>query len=107
MLEDLITRLLRDHLIDYLDNFDRNSLSISLLKGVIELRDLQLNNKILDNLPIPLKMKYGRIGLIHITLPSVWQLTTGSSFKVTAAISDVFVCLSYITIFLPALVPAL
>lgn len=35
MLENLITRLLKDHLIDYLDNFDRKSLNISLLKGVI------------------------------------------------------------------------
>lgn len=76
MLEELITRLLKDYLIDYLDNFDRNSLNISLLKGIISLQNLQLNSKILDNLPIPLKLKYGRIGSIKIELPSVWQLTT-------------------------------
>lgn len=72
MLEELITRLLKDYLIDYLDNFDKNSLNISLLKGSVSLQNLQLNTKILDNVPIPLKLKYGRIGSIKIELPSVW-----------------------------------
>jgi hypothetical protein len=95
MLEDLITRLLKDYLIDYLDNFDKNSLNISLFKGVISLQNLQLNSKILDNLPIPLQLKYGRIGKIEIKLPSVWALTMGEgNFKVSASVSDVFLCLA-------------
>lgn len=94
MLEELITRLLKDHLIDYLDNFDKNSLNISFLKGQVSLQNLQLNNKVLDNIPFPLKMKYGRIGKILIELPSVWQLTTNAAFKVQVYVSDVFMCLA-------------
>ena len=93
MLEELITRLLKDHLIDYLDNFDKDTLTISLLKGQVSLLNLQLNSKILDNLPMPLKLKYGRIGKVLVELPSLWQMTTSSSYKVQVLVSDVFMCL--------------
>ena len=32
--------MLRDHLIDYLDNFDKDALNISLLKGQVTLANL-------------------------------------------------------------------
>jgi len=82
MLEELITRLLKDYLIDYLDNFDKDSININLLKGHVVLQNLQLNSKILDNLPIPLKLKYGRIGKVLVELPSIWKMTTNAPFKI-------------------------
>jgi hypothetical protein len=46
-------------------------LNFSLWKGALELNRLQLNSKILDNSPLPLKLKYGRIGQVRIELPSL------------------------------------
>lgn len=42
MLESLITSLLSDIAGKYLDNFDKKMLSISLMKGDVEIRDLSL-----------------------------------------------------------------
>lgn len=74
MIEELLTRMLKQYLLDYLDNFDAKNMDISLLKGRVLLENLQLNNKILDGLPVPLKMKYGRIGRIEIKLPRLFEL---------------------------------
>lgn len=93
MLENVITKLLKDYLTDYLDNFDQNMLNINLFGGEIKLQNLQLNNKIPDNVPMPLKLKYGRIGLIRLELPKVWQLAAMSSMKIRVVVEDVFICL--------------
>ena len=69
MIEGLVTRILNRYLIEYLDNFNKDNLNISLLSGKIELEKLELNSRILDNIGFPLKMKYGRIGKISIILP--------------------------------------
>jgi len=42
---------------------------------------------------MPLKLKYGRIGKVLVELPSLWQMTTSSSYKVQVLVSDVFMCL--------------
>ena len=91
MIEGLVTRILNRYLIDYLDNFDKDHLSISLLSGKIQLEKLELNSKILDNIGFPLKMKYGRIGKILIKLPPLLQITSGK-FKIH--ISDIMMCLT-------------
>ncbi len=66
MIKDFMTGLIKQYVADYLDNFDARQIDFSLLKGLIKLEKLQLNNKILDNSPMPLKLKYGRIGLLQI-----------------------------------------
>ncbi len=71
IVQEYISSILRRYVGEYLDNFNTDMFKLNILKGEIELKNLQLNNKILDNVPIPLKMKYGRVGLIKIGLPSV------------------------------------
>ena len=50
-----------------------------------------MNNKILENIAFPLKMKYGRIGKIQINVPSLFRIAS-TQFKIE--ISDVFICLT-------------
>ena len=66
-------------------------MDISFMKGRVLLENLQLNNKILDGLPVPLKMKYGRIGRIEIKLPSLFEIAK-AQFKVE--VKDIFICLT-------------
>ena len=70
MIEGLLMRFLDNYIAKYLDDFDRSNISISLLKGKVSLSNLKLSNKILDNIPFPVKMKYGRVGSIKINVPS-------------------------------------
>ena len=74
----------------YLDDFDSTNLNISLLKGKILLQNLKFNNKLLDNSPFPLKMKYGRAGKIEIIIPSLLNFNKA---RITVNVQDVFVCL--------------
>jgi vacuolar protein sorting-associated protein 13A/C len=71
MIEGLVTRILEKYLIDYLENFDKTQLNISLLRGKIVLENLVLNEKLLRGIYLPLKFKYGRIRKIEINLPSL------------------------------------
>ena len=105
MVDALVTRLLKDHLAKYLDGFDK--VNISILSGVITLRNLVVSKSILDHLPVPLWLKHGRIGCIRIELPSVWQMTLGTNLRVHVTVSDVFLCLRYSTLFKACLREAL
>jgi hypothetical protein len=49
MIEGLIVRALERFLVAFLEDFDKNILNISFLKGKIKLQNLKLNNKILEN----------------------------------------------------------
>jgi len=91
MIEGIVSYVLSTYLYDYLMNFDKDNLKISLLSGKINLRNLILNDKLLQNVPIPLNLKYGRIGSIDIELPSLFELRNP---KTKVSISDVFICLS-------------
>ena len=64
MLESLINRFLTKYLEAYLVDFDTKSFSVGFFSGMIELRNLHLNHHILDHIPMPLVLKYGRIGSI-------------------------------------------
>lgn len=89
MLEGLIVRCLQTYIGMYLDDFDASNLNISVLKGKIHLTNLKINNKLLDNIPFPLKMKYGRIGKIEIEVPSLLHFNKA---RITVRVSDVFIC---------------
>ncbi len=91
MIEALVSEVLNRYLYDYLLNFDKENLKISLLSGKINLKNLVLNDKMLQNVPIPLNLKYGRIGDITIELPSILELRNP---KIKVSVSDIFICLT-------------
>ena len=74
MIDGLVSRLLENYVYDYLENFDKQNIKISLLAGKVELNNLELNQKIIENFPFPVKLKYGRVGSIVIRLPSIMDL---------------------------------
>jgi N-terminal region of Chorein or VPS13 len=90
IVHDYVTGLVQTYVAEYLDNFDINQLNFSMWKGALELNRLQLNSKILDNSPLPLKLKYGRIGKVRVEIPSILKISSG---KIDIRVSDVFVCL--------------
>lgn len=91
MFEGLITSFLEGYINDYLEDFDKSNMIIDFYRGVVHLKDITLKNKILDNLNFPVKMKYGKIGLIEIRIPSFINITNS---KITVKFSEIFLCLS-------------
>lgn len=68
-LNSWIDSLLRQHLGPYLKNYDSSHLSVGLLSGKIELRDVELKHTRFPHLGIPLELHKGRLDLLEIKLP--------------------------------------
>ena len=57
-----------------------------MLNGNVELTNMKLKQSLFDSMPIPLKLKFGQIGLIKLKIP-VWNLL---SQPLVIEIRDVF-----------------
>ena len=44
------------------DNLDASQLNISLMSGDVLLENLQIKNTLFDNMPLPFKLHYGKVG---------------------------------------------
>jgi vacuolar protein sorting-associated protein 13A/C len=90
MFEKIITDVLNRVLGDFIDGLDSKQLNISLLAGDVELFNLSIKNTILDNLPLPFKVKYGKVGRIFVDIPIVSFLSNPIKIEV----SDIFLLIS-------------
>lgn len=89
MLESLVVNILNKFLSDFIENIDSDQLNISLFSGKVTLNNLQVRRGLLDNMPLPFKLSYGRVGSIIVDVP----VTSLSSKPLKIDISDVFVIL--------------
>lgn len=74
MLESFIVSVLQTYIANYLEDFNSENIKISVFSGKIDLHNLKLNSKLLDNIPFPLKLKYGRIKNVNIVIPSILSI---------------------------------
>lgn len=88
MLEGLASYILNKILGDFIDGIESNQLNISLLSGDVELFNLSIKPDILENMPLPFKLKYGKVGRIFLDLP-----VTGFffSYPIKIELSEIFV----------------
>lgn len=89
MLESLVVSILNKFLSDFIENLDSDQLDISLFSGDVLLENLTVKRTILDNMPLPFKLHFGRVGKIKVDVP----VTAISSKPLKIEISDVFVIL--------------
>lgn len=82
IVSSLITRFLGD-----LVQFSSNDLDISLSSGELELRNLAFKPEALENLNLPITVKAGVLGRLHVTVP--WTSLSTSSTVVT--LEDIYV----------------
>ncbi len=69
MLESLVVSILNKFLSDFIEDLDTDQLSISLFSGDVELENLTVRRTILDTMPLPFKLSYGRVGRIRVDVP--------------------------------------
>ena len=62
MFEGLIERLILSYFGDYIENLDRNKLTIGLWSGSLELEDIKIRSKAINELKLPFKFHFGKIG---------------------------------------------
>jgi len=71
MFEGLVTWALSKVLGKYVENFDSSKLKISLYKGNVELKDLVLRPSALEELRLPVAVKWGKLGTLKLSVS--WQ----------------------------------
>eukprot|EP00127_Corallochytrium_limacisporum_P003362 Clim_evm51s148 gene=Clim_evmTU51s148 len=86
MFEGIVYDLLSTYLSKYVQNLSRDKLKVALWAGNVELKDLVIENTVLESLDLPFDLHYGRIGKIVLKIP--WR----NIFQepVVADIEDVF-----------------
>ncbi|XP_078437793.1 pleckstrin homology (PH) domain-containing protein isoform X2 [Wolffia australiana] len=69
MLEDQVASLLQKYLGNYVKGFNKEALKISVWRGDVELKNMQLKPEALNALKLPVKVKAGFLGSIRIKVP--------------------------------------
>lgn len=86
MFEQLITSFVKRYAGFYLKNFDSELLNIQLIKGEVELHNIEVNPSALDHLDIPVHIAKGVLGKFKMRIP--W--TSLGSAPISIEISDIF-----------------
>lgn len=92
MIDTIVSSLLVQYLDQYIANFDKKSIRLSLLSGGIQLKDLQLKAYALDNIDpnIPVVIEHGFLGTLNIKIPNLASLNKSA---VVVDVSNVFLVL--------------
>lgn len=83
MLEGIITNLLNQILGDFVEGIEANQLSFSMFSGDVELFNLSIKPTILDNMPLPFKIKYGKVGRIFVDVPVMSLLSSPLKIEIS------------------------
>ena len=94
MFEALIEKLILSYFGDYIENLDRNKLSLGLWSGSLTLEDIKINPKSINKFKLPFKFLFGKIKKLTLLIP--WkenfsvptQITIESIQIVLTATSD-------------------
>ncbi|KAM1034247.1 hypothetical protein ACFX2J_037492 [Malus domestica] len=69
MLEDQVANLLQRYLGDYVRGLNKEALKISVWRGDVELKNMQLKPEALNALELPVKVKAGFLGSVKLKVP--------------------------------------
>ena len=65
----LLYGVLQDALGDYIEGLQPESLKLGLWSGKIELQDLRVNTKAVDELSLPVRIETGTVGKLSVAIP--------------------------------------
>ncbi|XP_057978559.1 uncharacterized protein LOC131164992 isoform X2 [Malania oleifera] len=69
MLEDQVANLLQRYLGNYVEGLSKEALKISVWRGDVELKNMQLKPEALNALKLPVKVKAGFLGSVKLKVP--------------------------------------
>ena len=69
MFEALIEKLILSYFGDYIENLDRNKLSLGLWSGSLTLEDIKINPKSINKFKLPFKFLFGKIKKLTLLIP--------------------------------------
>ncbi|XP_074661340.1 intermembrane lipid transfer protein VPS13A-like [Tubulanus polymorphus] len=85
--ESIIVDLLNKYLGDYVENLDRSQLKLGIWGGDVVLGNLDVKASALDDLDLPIKIRYGHLGKLVLKIP--W--TNLYTEPVVVTVEDVYV----------------
>lgn len=86
MFESLVAGILNRVLGSYVENFDSKQLNIGIWSGDVKLKNLKLKKESLDELKLPINVKFGHIGELSLSIP--WSNLKGKPVKIV--VEDVY-----------------
>ncbi|GFO42654.1 vacuolar protein sorting-associated protein 13a-like [Plakobranchus ocellatus] len=93
MFEGVVADLLNKYIGKYVSNLDSKNLNISIFKGDVELKDLQLRPEALAELNLPVEVKAGHVGQLKIDIP--W--TSLFSADIHVSVENVYILTGPVT----------
>ena len=94
MVETIIGKTLGPILSEYFINYNSENFKINLMAGEISLGNLIFSQKILEGQSLPLRLQFGMLGNLKITLTSILNPSEGVKIQ----ISNVFICLKMLEV---------
>lgn len=79
--ESLVADLINKYLGEFVENLDRSQLKISVMRGRVKLKNLELKKSVLDDLELPVELKAGHIENLSLTIP--WTNLYSESVEVS------------------------
>jgi hypothetical protein len=87
MFEGIIANVLNQVLGQFIEGIESSQLNVSILSGDVELFNLAIKSDILDKLPLPFKLKYGKVGRVFVDVPVTGLL----SKPLKVEVSEIFI----------------
>ncbi len=69
MFEGLIERLILAYFGDYIENLDKNKLSLGLWSGILNLEDITIKSSSINKMKLPFKFIFGKIKKLSLNIP--------------------------------------
>ena len=82
-----VVKILNHVLGSFVEDIDKDQFDLSLFSGKVALRDISVRPSVFDNLPIPFKLVYGKVGKIDVDVPVLSLFSSPLKIK----IEDVFI----------------
>jgi vacuolar protein sorting-associated protein 13A/C len=86
-LSGTVVKILNQVLGSFVEDINQDQFDLSVFSGKVALRDISVRSSVFDNLPIPFKLTYGKVGKIDVDIPIMSLFSSPLKIKV----EDVFI----------------
>ena len=93
MFEGLIERLILAYFGEYIENLDKNKLSLGLWSGILNLEDITIKSSSINKMKLPFKFIFGKIKKLSLNIP--WK--QNFSVPTVITIENIHIVLRVIT----------
>ena len=95
MVERFASFMLQKYVGGYFSNFSKESFNLNVFRGEASMQNLVFNSSILAGVSMPVKLKFGLLGSLEVSVPSILHI---ASQGIKIKLSNIFLCLEMLPI---------